>query len=86
MTITQKSFTQVDNNTSGNPRYVLHFLALSHLIDSELSVSQKYNEALYIAKKLGGKKYHNKSYGGGIAFVTYNLNDLIQKLNNLTID
>lgn len=72
--ITTESFTRVDNDSNGNPRYVLHYLALS----------DNYNDALYIAKKLyGGKKFHNKQYGGGIAFQTYNLDDLIIKLNNL---
>ena len=71
--ITENRFTKIDNNAMGNPRYVLHFLALN----------DNYEQALYIAKSLGGKKYHNKKYGGGIAFSTYNLNDLIVKLNAL---
>jgi hypothetical protein len=71
--ITQESFTTVKNDVNGNPRYVLHFL----------NVADTYSEALFIAKKLGGKKFHNKQYGGGIVFSTYNLDNLINKLNGL---
>jgi hypothetical protein len=71
--ITQESFTTVKNDVNGNPRYVLHFL----------NVADTYSEALFIAKKLGGKKFHNKQYGGGIVFSTYNLDNLINQLNGL---
>lgn len=71
--ITENSFTKIDNNAMGNPRYVLHFLALNY----------DYNQALYVAKSFGGKKYHNKKYGGGIAFATYNLHGIIHALNAL---
>ena len=33
---------------------------------------QMYRIALNKATKIGGKKYHNKQYGGGIVFQTYN--------------
>lgn len=71
--ITLESFTSVNNDTYGNPRYVLHYL----------NIADNYNEALYIAKQFGGRKFHNKQYGGGIVFSTYNLESLITKLNNL---
>ena len=78
--ITQADFTTIDNNSYGNPRFVIHFLNIP--LD-EMEFHLKYNSALYKCKALGGKKYHNKSYGGGIVFSTYNLDDLITKLNNL---
>ena len=80
MNITESDFTRVNNNANGNPRYVIHFLNIS---TENASVSNMYNEALYKCKALGGKKFHNKQDGGGIAFSTYNLADLITKLNNL---
>lgn len=84
--ITESDFTKVNNDSNGNPRYVLHFLNLVPSdIDSmfNLSIVGKYSYALGVAKQLGGKKLHNKQYGGGIVFSTYNLADLITKLNNL---
>ena len=37
------------------------------------------------AKKLGGRKYNNKQYGGGIVFGSvYNINDLEKKIISLS--
>lgn len=68
---------RIDNNTSGHPRYVCWFGALNTKAESysEMGVSEKYAIALFRAKKIGGKKYHNKKYVGGIAFVSFNLDE-----------
>lgn len=69
-------FQTVSNNANGHPRYVCHFLSLltqKESNDDKLSISDKYAIALYRAKAIGGKKYHNRKYGGGIAFATFNL-------------
>jgi hypothetical protein len=71
--ITNDSFTRIKNDTNGNPRYVIHFLDLDN----------DYENALKIAKKLGGRKFHNKQYGGGIVFQSYNNRDLANRLNQL---
>ena len=54
-TINNITFEKIDSD-----RVVIHFLALS----------KDYNDALRIAKKIGfgARKYHNKKFGGGIAF------------------
>lgn len=85
MSIQQTDFTRIRNDVNGNPRYVCHFLHLdTHGYDSALSVSQRYVEAVLLAKKLGGKKYHTKSYGGGIVFQSYNIRHLCEMINELT--
>lgn len=71
--ITENNFTRINNDTNGNPRYVFHFLELA----------DNYSEALKIAKKIGGKKFHNKQYGGGIVIQSYNLKRDIEDINNL---
>lgn len=85
MTKTQKkviSFTQVNNNADGNPRYVCHYLNL--LTDSELyTTAGTYEQALKRAKKIGGRKFHNKQYGGGIAFSCRSIATLTDQINNL---
>jgi hypothetical protein len=81
--ITTNDFERINNDTNGNPRYVLHFLNLEIEKDYTKSLTERYNEALFLAKKAGGKKFHNKQYGGGVAFTSYNLRDLAEKLNNL---
>ena len=84
--ISPDDFTRINNNTNGNPRYVIHFLNIlspAERWNTPLSIDQKYALALKKAKAAGGKKYHNKAYGGGIAFESYNIQDLINKLNSL---
>lgn len=77
-------WTRIDNDTNGNPRYVCHFLNLltkqengyhdgKKYIEPILSLDEKYKAALKRANKIGGKKYHNKKYGGGIVFQSYNI-------------
>ena len=79
------NFTKINNDSNGNPRYVFHFLALIN--DNEqwdkMDISMKYNYALIMAKSIGGKKYHNKQYGGGIVIQSYNLADTESKIMQL---
>lgn len=42
-----------------------------------------YNFALRMAKKIVGKKFHNKKFGGGIVFQTYNIEEIENKINKL---
>ena len=81
--ITSNDFTRENSDSNGNPRYVLHFLNLEKKKDYKKTLTERYNEALIIAKKAGGRKFHNKQYGGGIVFQSYNLNNLSKELNNL---
>lgn len=88
---TKDDLTRVNNDINGNPRYVIHFFAL--LTDKEKdhdyhsgSIDNRYNVAIARAKSsFGGKKFHNKQYGGGIVFQSYNTQvelDLINALHN----
>lgn len=57
-------FTKVNRDVNGKPRYVVHFSEL--LTDQESSdysgdwLNNRYKIALTRAKKIGGKKFHNK--------------------------
>ena len=79
-----ENFTRVNNNSSGNPRYVVHFLELlpKGVHSWEIGgVSEAYATALTHAKKHGGKKYHCRAYGGGVAFQVWNpAKDLAEKV------
>ena len=83
--LTKDSFTRVNNDTSGNPRYAIHFLDIlnNEEKNSSSTLDSKYNLALKKAKKINGKKYHNKLYGGGIVFQSYNLDSLIQRIKDI---
>ena len=87
MTISQSDFSRMNNDSNGNPRYCIHFLALNTpLENADYSgdfITRKYNLALARARKLGGRKFHNKQFGGGIIFGSiYNLGDLCEALNS----
>ena len=87
--ITTENFTRVKNDINGNPRYVCHFLNLNtpEELNAEpwIDVSEKYNLALARSRKLGGRKFHNKKYGGGIVFrCVFNLRELCEQINELT--
>jgi hypothetical protein len=86
--------TRVNNDVNGNPRYVCHFLNLLSPDDQDRAnkmaeTSSKwgtdimYQMALKKSRKIGGRKFSNKSYGGGIVFQSYNVNDLSNRINEL---
>ena len=72
-------WTRINNDTNGNPRYVLHFLNLCTRAELDadpwIPTGNKYAIAVKRANSIGGKKYHTKSYGGGIVFQSYSLED-----------
>jgi hypothetical protein len=70
---TKQMFTRIKNDTNGNPRFVVHYL----------QVAESYERALYLARKIGGRKFHNKQYGGGIAFQSYNIDWLENKIRQI---
>ena len=80
--ITPENFTRVKNDVNGNPRYVCHFLHLDvHGWQSNIDLSARYGLACKLANTLGGRKYHNKAYGGGIVFQSYSLPELCNYIN-----
>ena len=78
-------YTSIANNTNGNPRYVLHFLECEpeQWKDYALTLSERYARTCKLMNTIGGRKYHTKSYGGGIVFVTYNTDELTRHINAL---
>ena len=81
--ITPENFTRIDNDINGNPRYVIHFLSLITEKDGENNTEGEYKMAIKRANTIGGRKYHTKSFGGGIVFQSYNIQNLCDKLNDL---
>lgn len=82
-TIRGIEFTRVKSDVNGNPRHVIHFLALNtreEIESMEMTISQKYNNALARGRKLGGSKVHNKQYGGGIIFSSYDRHSLANEI------
>lgn len=77
-TANQISYTRINNDVNGNPRYVVHYLNFLH--DSE---GNNYELAIAKARAIGGKKYHNKQYGGGIAFQSYNIDSTLADIEKI---
>ena len=76
-------FTRINNDVNGNPRYVCHFLHFLHFIHPSESGPRSYEIAIKRANKIGGRKFHNKQYGGGIVFQSYNLQETEGAINKL---
>jgi hypothetical protein len=81
--ITEDMFNRVNNDINGNPRYAIHFLNfIPSDYDRKTGIIGLYDFVLSLNKKLslGGRKYHNKSYGGGLVFQSYSLTHTIKYL------
>lgn len=65
------TWARIANDTNGNPRHVCHFLAFIGPKDRGVPLLEQYALALARARQLGGRKFHNKRYGGGIVFQGY---------------
>lgn len=78
---------RVNNDVFGNPRYVTHYLNLITKKTKNLPILERYDAVIKFANKLGGRKFHNKQFGGGIVFQSYNLksteNFIIRKINEV---
>lgn len=61
------SYWRIENTVTGNPRYVVHFLALPY---SGTGLESHYRNT---ASLLFGQKYRAKWYGGGVVFMSYNV-------------
>ena len=67
-------FTKIRNDIYGNPRYVVHYLECmpkSYRGEKLEDLSKEYQKTVKLMNQIGGRKYHNKSYGGGIVFTSY---------------
>jgi len=69
-------FKRVNNDVNGNPRYVCHFL----------NIADNYEQAVKLANTIGGKKFHNKQYGGGIVFQSYNIDNTEAAIKSISVN
>lgn len=70
------TFYRIDNDTNGNPRYVVHFLTLGiELAD--------YGKRTPKIKRSGLAVYRAKWFGGGYVFQSYNLKSDANELEKI---
>jgi hypothetical protein len=74
-------YKRINNDINGNPRFVFHFLAF--LGTEEGYILDRYKIAVKKAKKIGGKAYRGKDFGGGIVIQSYNIEKTIQQITRL---
>lgn len=80
------NLTRIDNDVNGNPRYVAHFLNLLTEKEKEArgpGLTDRYSIAVARGNRAGGRKYHNRSYGGGVVFQSYCVRELCNHINGL---
>ena len=83
---TELTFTRIDNDTCGNPRYVVHFLNLltTHEQGWTGMLDSKYSTACKRANTIGGRRYNTKRYGGGIVFQSYSIDETANHISRVT--
>lgn len=72
---------KLNHDTNGNPRYAMHYLNIKVRLDNY----SDYESALTVAKAIGGRKYHNKRFGGWIVFQSYNLDHELELINRINL-
>ena len=84
------TFTRIPSDAYGNPRYAVHFLKLNtreeldRTGDAWIGISEKYAIAVKRANTIGGRRYHCKRYGGGIAFQSYSIDETAARISEVT--
>lgn len=77
--ILKDHFKRINNDVNGNPRYVIHF-TLCYPPQWAGEAATAYDRTVKLMNKIGGRRFHNKQYGGGIVFQSYNLNETIKAI------
>ncbi len=78
------TFYRAKSDYCGNPRYIVHFLALIKEDEKDLEILQKKGVAVDRSRSFGGKVYRGKDFGGGIIFQSYSLEDDLKTIKELT--
>lgn len=71
---------RISPDTNGNPRYVVHYLAVPYKEDtSQTFLTNQTNHIEHARRALYGRRYRAKWFGGGIVFQTYNLRETLER-------
>lgn len=88
----EMEWTRLKSDINGNPRFVCHFTDLegykARLYMRPLfTLETRYARMVKLANALGGRKYHNKTFGGGIVFQAYEhqLHEIAVKLIEMSL-
>ena len=81
--ITKDDFTRVNSDVYGNPRCVIHYLSCCPERYKTWPIDASYKATCKLMNRIGGRKFHNKQYGGGIVFQSYSLSETISHIERL---
>jgi hypothetical protein len=70
------NWTRVNNDVNGNPRFVIHYTScMPEAIRTSGDIHSRYDATVKLMNKIGGRRFHNRQYGGGIVFQSYSLQE-----------
>ena len=77
------NWTRINCDSNGNPRHVIHFLECAPPAFADMPLVHMYAATVKLVNKIHGRKFHNKQYGGGIVFCTYDLDRIEAEIDRL---
>lgn len=83
--IQKQDFTKIENDTFGKSRWVCHYSKLLTAKEIEKFEGVLYRKAILRANKFGGKRFDTARFPEHIVFQPYNLQNLVDKINNILI-
>jgi hypothetical protein len=79
-------FERVNSDVNGNPRFAVHFLQCKPSSYNSGNLINDYNNTCKLMNKIGGRKFNNKQFGGGIVFSSYCLPEIEKDINDLKLN
>lgn len=71
VTAPELDWHRINCDGNGNGRHVVHFLQCEPMSwKNDGGIPDRYARVCKLMNKIGGRKFHNKQYGGGIVFQT----------------
>jgi hypothetical protein len=82
-TLDEMEWKHIKNDINGNSRWVCHWMTFEKKPDYSLTLSERYANAVALANQIGGRKFRNKDYGGGIVFQCYGPEEMLPHIQKL---
>jgi hypothetical protein len=58
-------------------------MTFEHKPDYSMTLAERYDKAVKLANQIGGRKFRNKDYGGGIVFQCYGPEEMLPHIQKL---
>jgi hypothetical protein len=77
---------RINNDLNGNPRFVVHFYDLLRDGEGEgegLNILERFDLVVKKSRKVGGKVYRGKDFGGCIVFQSYDIQATVNLVKSI---